>query len=66
VNVNLAAGTATALASGIASIEHVFAGAGNGVLIGNQFANILLGGRGQDTLIGGLGRNVLIGGSDFD
>jgi hypothetical protein len=66
VAVNLAMGTATAVARGSRNIENAIGGAGNDTLIGNAANNILLGGAGNDRLDGGLGRDLLIGGQGRD
>jgi Ca2+-binding RTX toxin-like protein len=65
VRVNLAAGTATAVAGGVGGIENVTGGWGNDELIGDGLANVLLGGWGMDTLHGGAGNDVLDGGADL-
>jgi hypothetical protein len=71
VRVNLALGTATALA-GINGIQNVTGGQGNNLLVGDVNANVLIGGTGRniifggggaDTLIGGAGDNLLLGGT---
>ncbi len=57
------------LAAGIdtlMSIENVFGGRGNDVLIGNSEDNVLVGGQGNDTLIGGGGLDHLDGGMGND
>ena len=65
VTVNLAAGTATALA-GIAGVENVLGGAGGDLLTGDGRANRLDGEGGIDTLSGGGGGDDLHGGADND
>ena len=65
VTVNLAAGTATALA-GIAGVENVLGGAGGDLLTGDGRANRLDGEGGIDTLSGGGGDDDLHGGADND
>lgn len=53
VTVNLAAGTATGLRGGIASIQNVVGSAGRDLLIGGLGINRLDGGAGEDILIAG-------------
>jgi Ca2+-binding RTX toxin-like protein len=65
VNVDLAAGTATATA-GISQIQHVTGGSGDDVLTGDGFQNILMGGAGADTLTGGDEADTLDGGAGND
>jgi Ca2+-binding RTX toxin-like protein len=66
VRVNLAMGTATGAAGGVGSIEYVYGGAGNDILIGNEADNILLGNAGRDILVGGYGSDIVYGGSGDD
>src|SRR5262249_32534482 len=65
VSVDLAAGTATALA-GIAGFENVLGSAGNDTLLGDGGANLLVGNGGQDTLDGRDGHDILVGGDGAD
>jgi Ca2+-binding RTX toxin-like protein len=67
VAVDLALGTATAAAGGIANIRHIKGGSGNDTLRGNELANYLFAGAGDDVLFGGLsGYDVLGGGAGND
>jgi hypothetical protein len=66
VAVNLAAGTATAVAGGIANIRNVRGGQGGNTLTGNAQGNILIGGAGANTIVGGTGGSILIGGKGQD
>jgi hypothetical protein len=66
VTVNLANGTASAVAGGISNIRNVRAGSGGITLTGNAQGNILVGGDGNDTLIAGSERSLLIGGKGAD
>jgi hypothetical protein len=66
VVVNLAAGTATGAAGGIANIRNVIGGTGADTLTGNALGNVLVGGAGADTITAGAGRSVLIGGTGVD
>ena len=67
VVVDLSAGTATTVRSGIVNIANVIGGAGADTLTGDGGDNILLGNAGDDVLIGGLGGNdVLVGGAGSD
>lgn len=65
VTVNLAAGTATGIAS-ISRIQNVHGGDGVNTLAGNSQGNILVGGVADDTITGGTGRSLLIGGAGSD
>ena len=47
-------------------IENAVGGAGNDVLVGNDYGNTLNGGIGDDTLTGGVGADTLIGGAGYD
>ena len=66
VSVSLAAGTATAAAGGIVSIERVTGGSGSDSLIGGLGADSLVGGPGNDTVNGGPGNDSLSGGTGND
>jgi autotransporter-associated beta strand protein len=75
VTVNLQAGLATGLTSGIANIHYVSGGSGNDTLIGDGQNNVLYGNGGADLLVGldgddildgGPGNDVLIGGLGTD
>lgn len=66
VVVNLAAGTASGISGGISSIENVWGGGGNDVLIGDGNRNILVGFDGNDALVGGDGNDDLWGGGGRD
>jgi hypothetical protein len=66
VTVNLATGSATGIAGGIANIRNVRGGQGGNTLTGNSQGNILIGGNGADTIVGGSGRSILIGGKGTD
>ena len=66
VSVNLALGTATRVAGGVANVRNVFGGAGGNTLTGGASGNILVGGVGADTITGGTGRSILIGGKGAD
>jgi Ca2+-binding RTX toxin-like protein len=67
VTVNLAAGTASGLAS-ISGVENVIGGAGNDTLTGGAGANVLNGGTGDDTFLAfaGDGNDSYIGGTGTD
>lgn len=69
VVVNLATGSATAVAGGtpskVKNIQDVHGGDGGDTLTGNA-RNILIGGAGADTLKGGTGPSLLIGGNSAD
>jgi hypothetical protein len=66
VTVNLAAGTATGVAGGIANIRNVRGGQHVNNLTGDAQGNILIGGAGPNTIIGGSARSLLIGGEGTD
>ncbi len=66
VTVDLAAGTATGTAAGLAYIENVIGGSGDDILTGDLNANELTGGSGNDTLAGGSGNDILAGGPGDD
>jgi murein DD-endopeptidase MepM/ murein hydrolase activator NlpD len=75
VSVDLAAGTATAIAGGLANIENATGGAADDHLIGSASGNVLRGGGGNDILLGGGGidflwgldgRDILLGGLAAD
>jgi RTX calcium-binding nonapeptide repeat (4 copies) len=61
--VNLALGTATAVAGHVASITAAYGGLQNSILVGNADRNFLIGGAGHNLLIGGGGPDQLNGGS---
>jgi hypothetical protein len=63
VIVNLTAGTATGVSSGVAGIQDVFGSNFGNTLTGNGQGNILVGGTGSDIIAGGSGRSLLIGSS---
>jgi hypothetical protein len=60
-SVDLATGTATAVAGGIAGIESVRGSADGNNLVGDSHANVLVGGAGIDVIQGGSGGSILIG-----
>jgi Ca2+-binding RTX toxin-like protein len=66
VTVDLATGTATAVAGGVRNIQNVVGGPGNNILVGDGNANVLVGGPGRNLLIGGGGPDTLVGGADED
>jgi VCBS repeat-containing protein len=69
VTVDLAAGTATGVASGqdlLDGIEHVIGGSGGDQLTGAEGANLLVGDAGADILSGAAGEDTLDGGVDAD
>jgi Ca2+-binding RTX toxin-like protein len=69
VAINLATGTGaggTAQGDTLVSIEGVFTGSGNDVLIGSAAANTLFGGGGRDTLAGGAGADRFVYGAVGD
>ena len=66
MTVNLSAGTATGVASGIANIQNVLGSNYNDKLTGDAASNILVGNDGNDTINGGGGRNLIIGGRGAD
>jgi hypothetical protein len=76
VTVDLATGTATGVAGGIANFQNVRGGQDSDTLTGNAQGNILIGGAGgpffkgfptgRNTINGGSGRNLLIGGKGPD
>ena len=64
VTVNLETGSAFGSGSGsdrLLSIENAWAGSGNDLLTGNEFANELRAGAGRDTLLGQEGNDTLLG-----
>jgi hypothetical protein len=63
VTVDLATGSATAVAGGISNIQNVIGSAGNDTLTGNALGSILIGGAGTNVITGGSGRSLLIGGT---
>jgi len=66
VNVNLGAGTASAVGGGVQNINIVMGGAGNDSLVGGSADDSLDGGAGNDTLEGGAGNDTLEGGNGDD
>ena len=66
VVVNLALGTATDVAGGVANVANVTGGGGHDILVGAAGKNVLAGGGGRDILIGGVGGDWLDGGADDD
>ena len=66
VTVNLAAGTATGVAGGIARIQNVRGGQGGNNLTGNSQGNILIGGAGRIRSSAGRRQSLLIGGKGPD
>ncbi len=75
VTVNLANGSATAVAGGVSAVREVRGGSGNDylsgtvsdeVLRGNGGNDVLVGGGGNDTMHGGEGRDLMIGGGGAD
>ena len=69
VQVDLGAGTATGAGTGtdtITEVENVAGGAGDDIIIGDEFDNVLDGGAGNDTIIGLESDDVIIGGTGND
>jgi Ca2+-binding RTX toxin-like protein len=66
VTVDLATGTATAVAGGVRGIADVTGGSGADRLTGDATDNILRGGAGNDTLSGGEGNDILLGEAGAD
>jgi Ca2+-binding RTX toxin-like protein len=66
VTVNLAKGTAAAVAKGVVHTEDVTGGGGDDLIVGDNQPNILHGGAGSDILIGGSAADILDGGAGED
>jgi Ca2+-binding RTX toxin-like protein len=66
VNVDLAAGTATNIGTGISNVENATGGTVGDVLVGSSSNNVLNGGAGNDQLTDGMGDDNLSGGMGDD
>jgi Ca2+-binding RTX toxin-like protein len=66
VTVDLAAGTATAIAGRISGVDIVVGSQANDTLTGNSGDNVLVGLGGDDVIDGGAGRDIVIGGLGAD
>ena len=69
VQVDLGAGTATGAGTGtdtITEVENVAGGAGDDIIVGDEFDNVLEGGAGNDTITAGDGNDTLVGGEGND